>query len=584
MINNKYSIFSKFLKYLLPYRFKWIGVIFLSVFGMLVTLVNPYLTKIVVDDVIIKKDLKTFFILALIGGSIFLITGILDGLKRYIGRDISLRVKLDLNRDVFEKINGLHFKWFQDKSAGEHVYKISYDVDRVENLITTVPPEAVSLFPKLVFVIFIIFYLNWKMALFSLCFVPVLYLQPYYFIKKREKLWKIFIKNSEGIFKALHEMFSRVYFIKAFGKEDSFLAKYLRRLKENFKVELDNTKIDAFSSCAASTMNKIVMGFIAFFGGYLVIKGKMTLGSLAAIMVYLGQLVGMQESFIGFFQRVTLGLVSCERINEILNKKSEIAEKKDAKEFIFNKGSIVFDRVSFGYSEGRHILKDMSFRIEGRHISIVASSGAGKTTLLNLIARLYDAWEGKISIDGMDIKDLKLKSLKGQIGMALQESFLFDDTAANNILYGKEDASEAEIIEASKLTLSHDFIKGLPDGYDSVIGENACKISEGQKQKIAIARALIKKPKILILDEAMSSMDSLSEEAILFNIKESFKDMTLITVSHRLSTVLKADLAYFLKGPNDMVIGEPQELLEKDKEFYSLFKSQIANPVLNQTA
>jgi len=547
---------------------------------MLLTLVNPYLAKIAVDDAIGKKDLKGFFILALIGGGVFLITGILDGLKRYVGRDISLRVRLDLNRDVFEKINSLHFKWFQDKSAGEHVYKISYDADRVEKLITTALPEAVSLFPKLVFVIFIIFYLNWKMALFSLCLTPVLYLPPYYFIKKRRNLWKVFIKNSEGIFKVLHEMFSRVYFIKAFGKEGRFLAKYLSRLKENFKVELDNTKIDVFSSCVAGAMNKIVLGFITFFGGYLVIKGKMTLGSLAAITVYLSQLVGMQRSFIEFFQSVTLGFVSCERINEVLDKKSEIAEKKNAKEFIFNKGKIVFDRVDFGYSEGRHILKDMSFCIEGKHISIVASSGTGKTTLLNLIVRLYDAWEGKISIDGMDIRELKLKGLKGQIGMVLQESFLFDDTAANNILYGKEDASETEIIEASKLSLSHDFIKGLPDGYNSVIGENACKISEGQKQKIAIARALIKKPKILILDEAMSSMDSLSEEAILLNIRKSFKDMTLIIVSHRLSTVLKADLAYFLKGPSDMAIGEPRELLEKDKEFYSLFKSQAVGSEL----
>jgi ABC-type bacteriocin/lantibiotic exporter with double-glycine peptidase domain len=355
----------------------------------------------------------------------------LNGLKRYIGRDISLRVKLDLNRDIFEKINSLHFKWFQDKSAGEHVYKISYDADRIEKLITTVPPEAVSLFPKLVFVIFIIFHLNWKMALFSLCLVPLLYLPPYYFNKKRLELWKIFIKNSQGIFKLLHEMFSRVYFIKAFGKEESFLAKYLNRLKENFKVELDNTKIDAFSSSLASIADKMVMGFIAFFGGYLVIKGKMTLGSLAAIMVYLGQLVSVQGNFIEFFKSVTLGLVSCDRISEVLDKKSEISEKKDAKEFVFNKGSVVFDRVSFGYSEAKYILKDMSFCIEGRHVSIVASSGTGKTTLLNLIARLYDAWDGKISIDGMDTRELKFKSLKGQIGMVLQESCFFLDKSAN---------------------------------------------------------------------------------------------------------------------------------------------------------
>lgn len=577
----QFSLFLRFLRLLLPYRAKCVVVFFLSSLVTLLGLVNPYLAKLVIDKAVKNKDLRTFVILLILGGAVFAITGIVNALKQYLEKYIKTRVKLDLNKKVFRQLQDLSFRWFQNKTTGEHIYKISYDIDRVKDFITNVPPRAVTLFPKMLLTFFIIVYLNWKMAFFCLCLTPFLCLNSYYFMKKRKVVWKKLIKNFENIFRALQELFSHIYLIKAFGKQGVETRKCIRKVINNIRVELTSTRLEIFSSFFTVSISKILIGLIVFYGGYLVINDRMTLGSLAAISMYLGQLAGVQQSFIGFFQSSAIGLVSCQRVADILDEKDRIIEDKGARDIIFKRGGIVFDNVSFGYASGRPVLKDLSFSIEeNRHISLVALSGFGKTTLLNLVIRLYNPWQGEILIGGVRIEDVKLGSLRAQIGMVLQESFLFNDTVANNIAYGRRGASLFEVTEAARLSLVDKFLTELPDGYNTVIGENACRISEGQKQKIAIARALIKRPKILIMDEAMSSMDSASEEKILSSIKQELKETTLITVSHRLSTATRADLVYFLKRPDQIIIGPFDELLQKDKEFYDLFKAQIKDSVL----
>ncbi|MFH1783028.1 MAG: ABC transporter ATP-binding protein [Candidatus Omnitrophota bacterium] len=572
---KQFELFLKFVRLILPHKAKWIFIILLGGFWTLLSVVNPYITKLVVDEGIMKSDLRRFIALAALGIVIFIILGAINGLKEYLEKKVSLEVKFSLNKIVFDKINKLSLSWFRTKSTGENIYKISNDIDRVNSLITTIPPKAVMLFPRVIFIFLIMLKLNYKIALFSLLLAPFLYIGPYYFIKKRRSIWEKLIECSQGIFKFLHESFSHSYLIKAFGKEREEKDKYLKILKDNIEIEKTSTKLNIFNSFVARIADKIIVGLITFYGGYHVIKGEMTLGSLTAILVYLGQLVGMQHGFIGFFQSTVLGLVSCERIAGILDEKEEITETCDAKDILIKKGEIEFKKVNFGYSKGKAILKDLDFKIEGgRHISLAGSSGQGKTTILNLIARLYDADSGEIMIDRQYIKDITLNSLKKQISMALQETFLFNTSVKDNILYGDGNASLEDVIRVSKISLVDSFTENLPEKYDTVIGENACKISEGQKQKIAIARALIKNPKVLILDEAFSSMDSASEDKIISNIKENFKDITVVSVSHRLSTVKQSDLVYFLNNSGGIEVGKPEELLEKNMEFEELFKGQ----------
>jgi ATP-binding cassette, subfamily B, bacterial len=575
------GLFFRFLKLIFPYKAKWLVILAASGIIALLGLVNPYLTKLFIDKAVGNKDMRSFFIIAALAGAVFIITGALNGFQQYLNRYVRARVRFDLNKKTFNCLSRLSLGWFRDGSTGANLYKISYDIGRIEDLITTVPPQVVTLFLKLPLILCVIFYLNWKMAVFTLCLTPFLYLPSYYFTKKRREIWERLIKNSEGIFKTLQEFFSHIYFIKMFGRESNAARNYLKKLAENIRIELSGARLEIFNSFIAKGLDKTIIGFISFYGGYQVIKGRMSLGSFTAIMVYLGQLVVMQTSFVNFFQTIAIGLVSCQRIAGILDEKNGIFEKQRAVEAVFTKGAVAFNKVSFGYAENRPVLKNLTFSVEGhKYICLASRSGAGKTTLLNLIMRLYEPREGEIFIDGIDISAMKLKNLKAQIGAALQEPFLFNDTVRNNILYGKENAGETEMAEAAELSLVYDFVKNLPNKYETVIGENACKLSEGQKQKIAIARALIKKPKILILDEAMSSMDTVSEEKILSNIRENFKGVTVIAVSHRLSTVMAADIVCFLKGPGEIVADRGENLFRNDKDFYDLFKEQLIKPTI----
>ena len=569
------NLFFRFLKLLLPYRRKWVLILILSGLGTLLGLVNPYLTKLVIDKGIGNKDLRTFIILVFIGAGVFILNGAVGGFRQFLDRYIRTKVNFDLNKKVFTHLQSLSFSYFTDKSTGGHLYRVSYDIDRVTDFITTTPPQAITLPPKLLLILGIMFYLNWRMAVFSLILAPFLYLPTYYFTRKMRKVWKALIENSEGIFKSLQESFSHIQLVKAFGREKACIRDYLKRLITNIRLRIKNIRLEIFSGFTSSAVNRGIIGLIAFYGGYQVIKGEMTLGSLSAIMLYLGQLIGLQGNFAHFFQSVVLGLVSCQRVAEILDEKPTIVETKRAKKVIFRNGEISFRQVSFGYNSGKSVLRKISFNIEGgSHIALVGVSGCGKTTILNLILRLFDPWEGEILIDGYRIKDLKFSSLRGQIGVALQEPFLLNDTIRRNITYGVDKVDNEKIVEVARICGVDDFVDKLPKGYDTIIGENACKISEGQKQKIAIARALIKKPKILILDEAFASMDSASEEMIIKNIRKNFKEITLIVVSHRLSTVMSADLVYFLNRPDELIIGRCEELLKEAEEFSTLFANQ----------
>lgn len=575
MYKEKFKLFFRFFKFILPYRKKWFLAAALSYVGTLLGLVNPYLTKLVVDEALSKKNLKSLIIIALIGGSIFLLTWLANALKGILEEYIRRKVDFALNKQLFKHIQSLSLGWFRDRSTGEHIYMFDNDIGTITNFITNVFPQAVLVPPTLLLTLLILFYLNWQMAFFVLCLAPFLYLPSYCFSKRIQKICEDLTKNAEDIFALLEEIFSHIHLVKAFGKENSAMRKYLKGLLVNIRIGLKNTKWDTVGAFTNELATKIIIGLISLYGGYQVIKGRMTLGSLTAIMFYCYRLIGLQSQSASFFEAIMLDTVSFRRIAKILDEQPQIVEAKNAQSVIFKKGEVIFNNVSFGYKPQVYILEKMSFQIESSsHIAIVGPSGCGKTTLLNLLVRLYDPREGNIFIDGYNIKDLKLSALKGQIGFCLQEPFLWNESIENNIRYGKESATIEEIVRVAQMTGVDEFAKDLPRGYQTIIGENACKLSEGQKQKIAIARALIKEPKILILDEAMSSMDSASEEKIVYNIKNNYRNLTFITVSHRLSTVMNADLVYYFHSPSQIVVNKAENLFEYNKDFAHLFIGQ----------
>ena len=572
------KLFLKFLKYLLPYRKTQIIILVLAGVSVLLGLVIPYLSKLVVDTAILKKELKTFIILGLIGAGVFILNGLINAVASFLRGDIRLKVNFDFNKKIFGHLQQLPLGFFQNKSTGEHMFKIDYDVRSAVDLVVSIPEEFIKTFPRLFFILAIIFYLDWRMALFSLFLVPILYLPIYYFTHRMRKILEELLHNSQNIFKRMEEVFSHMYLVKAFGTEKTEIRNYLKALTANIKIRLKNIRLEVISGLAGGGFSRITTGLITLFGGYLVITGDMSAGTLVAIMIYIAQLIGLQNNIGFFFRRIAFGLVSCKRLDEILQEKPRVLAASgmgSQKRILSKHPRIEFKGIGFGYRQEEFILKNLEFNIEKGFIALAGPSGCGKTTILNLILRLYDPWEGSIFIDGYNIRELDPSSLTGQIGVALQEPFLWNDSIENNIRYGKENATTKEMIESARMAGVDEFVKDLPQGYGAIIGENACKLSEGQKQKIAIARALIKRPKILIFDEAMSSMDSASEERILLNIKEGQKDITWIVVSHRLSTVMSADLVYFLSRADTMIIDNPLSLLKNNKEFSELFAGQV---------
>ncbi|UCC95151.1 MAG: ABC transporter ATP-binding protein, partial [Candidatus Omnitrophota bacterium] len=418
------------------------------------------------------------------------------------------------------------------------------------------------------------------LALFAALLVPVTYIHPYLFSKWKREVMSRGILRAQGIFKVLQEVFSHIHLVKALGREKYEMKRFELNLQKRVETELKNAKVSQVGSFSSSVLQKIISGIIALYGGYQVIRGTMTLGSLTAIMIYLTQFIGYLKSVGELYQITVVNSVVRSRLAEILDIRPHIYDAEDAGPYHIKKGTVEFREVYFGYKENNLVLRNMSFLVEPQaKIALVGLSGSGKTTILYLILRLYQQQKGAVFIDGVDTRKIKLESLKSQVSIALQDSLLWNDTIMNNISYGAESATGDDVIRAAQLAHAHDFIMKLSNQYDSVIGERACKISEGQKQRIAVARTLIRKPKVLILDEAMSSLDSETEDKIVDNIKKEFKDSTAIIVSHRLSTVKKMDFVYFLENPGKMDIGTHSSLLLQNKNYRELFASQIEEGV-----
>lgn len=567
---------ARFNKYIAKY---WKEQAIIIAIGLLVVplgLITPYIGKLVIDKAYGNKDLKLFIILTFIGACSFILGSLANSLKDYLSSRLDKKVNFDMTVDLFRHLQAMPLSYFNDRSTGGHIFGIERDVGLVSGFVCNSLPEAIRIFTQILFTSAVVFYLNWRLALFAFLLFPFILAQPYLFKRWLQETTRRMIEQSEGIFRGLVEVFTHMPLVKVLGKEDYEAKRLEGALLKRMNFDLRYTKLHAASGLANSFLNKVISGAIVLCGGYQIIKGRMTLGSLTAVTVYLSQLMGLAGSLAGLQENIITNAVSRGRLSAILETKPQMKDKAGARDFSILRGGVTFKNICFGYKDDEIILKDINFLIEpAAKIAIVGSSGRGKTTLLSLFLRLYELRGGSISIDGTDIADIKSRFLKSQIAVALQEPFLWNDSVQNNIRYGKEDAAIDEIVAAAQLAEAHGFISRLPQGYDTNVGEAACRISDGQKQRIAIARALISRAKIIVFDEAMSSLDSQTEDKIIDNIKREFKDSTVLIVSHRLSTAQKMDKVYFLESRSVLASGRHDELVEKNQVYRNLFASQI---------
>ncbi len=560
-------------KFIFFYRKRILVLFLLSLFSSSLALITPYLSKLFIDKAFITRNFDKFLNLSIVGAVIFVFTMLVKAAEDIIKNKIAIKLKMDLAVRFIRKFYSLDLSFFLSQSIGESVYRLS-DIENVANFILEQCPKLLVDIFKLLIILGVSFWINARMTVFLLILSPLFILHSLYLQKKLKPIYKEIWKYSALISKKIYEAFSKILIIKVFGWESHQRRIYLRSWVENIRWRIKSFRWTVINTLSSSFLTKAIYGAITLYGGWLIIKGRMTLGSYTAVMLYLTQLGGLLGSLSNNFAYLTQEAVSLNRFFEIMNAWPKIKNAPEAKTLPAIKREILFEDVRFGYN-GKPVINELNFKIPcGSWIGIVGPSGCGKTTLVNLILRLYDPDAGRIRLDGLDLREIKLNSLRERIAIAAQQPLLFDVSVKENISYGFKDVKEEEIIAAAKIACVHDFISQLPQGYNTFIGEDACRLSQGLKQRISIARAILRNPHLLILDEATSSVDSFTEEQLFAALRQKRQGLSTIIVSHRLFSIKDADRIYFLRGDGKIEEGAHDQLLAESPAYRDFFHNQ----------
>jgi len=571
-------LFRHFKGVLAKHRKSEIAVIAIGTVSALFALVNPYLGKIILDSGILSKNASVFLTFTAIGGALYVLIQVLDRSDSALRGRLSRRVKASLARQAFRKVKKISLGSFgRAGRSDEYVTKISSDIAVSAGVITNTLPDFTKAALKIILITSVICFINVKILVVIFAYQLIAGLQMNYFTRMSKRLAVEAYAKSRSMANALGRIFSQIYFVKASGRMGAMLANCFRILAESIRIEAAIARTDTLSGAASEVSSKLFFGVVGIVGTMLVIKGRLTLGELGAIMAYMTQGSSAYSALLNLCQRVAFNRLPLERVAQLLDMPIDIEEKDGAASLGPSSARIEFRGVSFGYESGRRILENTDLLImPGERSALVGASGCGKTTIVNLILRLYDVDEGRILLDGRDVRDLKMRSISAHIGLAPQLPFIWGDSVRSNIAYGYLSIDDSAVKRAAGIAEIDSFIEGLPDGYDTVLSDMVVPLSQGQKQRIAIARAIAKSPKILILDEACSSLDSETEEKIMENISRELPEITLMVVTHRLSAVRKMGRVFFLKSAGEIVVSTHEALAESDRRYIELFASQMS--------
>ena len=491
----------------------------------------------------------------------------------YFMRHFGQRAITDLRNRLYGHLQILSLDFFYQGRLGELMARITYDVGLLETAISEAISNLIFKFLTVLLYLFILFFISWKLAFFSLFVLPMLSFPILRIGRHLRKIALLLQKKMADLTTILQEKIGSIQIVKAFTAEEREKAIFSQENEKFFRLMLKQIKRISLLSPITEFLGAGGGAFLIYFGGKEVLSGRLSTGVFLLFLVALFSIISPIKGIATANAQIQAGASALPRIFEILEEKNEVVEKAMAKELPGLK-EIEFSRLSFGYQK-KEILKDINLKLKaGEAIGIVGSSGVGKTTLINLLLRFYDPTDGAILINGEDIKNFKLKSLREKIGLVTQEPILFNDTIRNNIAYGKPEAIEEEIKKAAKIANIHTFIETLEKGYETIIGERGARLSGGEKQRIAIARAILKNPPILVLDEATSNLDSESEKLVQEALSRIMKERTSLVIAHRLSTIRNVDLIIVLKDGRIEEQGTHQELINKKGLYYHFYQLQ----------
>ena len=573
---SKVQTLKRLLGYLFVYKWQVILVLAVMGYGVAVRLANPLIIESAIDDYIGQNNFKGLYRLLVIALAINLSLVVTVKLRMFIMAKVCNRILLTIRQELYTHIQKLDFAFFDSRPTGKILSRIIGDInslkDVLSNCVTTLVPDGL----KVIAVIVIMICKNPALAFASLLTLPFMAAATFYIEYKAHPRWQIFRKKSANLNAFIHEDMAGIRIIQSFHAEKETEDTFDELLVEHRNAFFDAVRMsDSFGSVIDLSWG---LGCIFLYFTGIVVLGvdAVSVGTFIAFGTYLNMFWQPIHNISNFYNQLVTNIAGAERIFEILDTEPSIADGASAVQMPEIAGEVVFDHVSFSYDDKVKVLDDVSFAIQpGETIALVGPTGAGKTTIVNLISRFYEVTDGAVRIDGRDVRGVTLESLRRQMGIMTQDNFLFSGTIRENIRYGRLDATDAEIEAAAKAVNAHDFIMKLEKGYDTELSERGGGLSVGQKQLLAFARTMVSNPKILILDEATSSIDTKTELLVQEGIEHLLAGRTAFVIAHRLSTIRKADRIFVVDDGKILEEGSAEELMAIKGLYYQLYQNSI---------
>lgn len=574
---------KRYLKFVKPYRYRIIATIIVGIIKFGIPMLIPLLIKYAIDGVINNHSLtnqeKFSHLGVAIGIALFIFLIVrppIEFIRQYLAQWTSNKILYDIRKQLYNHLQALSARFYANNQVGQVISRVINDVEQTKDFILTGLMNIWLDCKTIIIALSIMFFLDVKLTFAAIFIFPFYILTVYFFFGRLRKLTRVRSQALAEVQGFLHERVQGMSVIKSFAIEDNEAKNFDNHNKNFLQRAFQHTRWNAYSFAAINTVTDLGPIIVIGVGSYLAITGSITVGTLAAFVGYLEQLFGPLRRLVSSFTTVTQSFASMDRVFQLMDEDYDIKNGIGAQPIKISEGQIDLKHVSFKYNENeKEVLHDINLTInKGETVAFVGMSGGGKSTLINLIPRFYDVTQGEILIDHHNVKEFLTGSLRNQIGLVQQDNILFSDTVKENILLGRPDATDDEVVEAAKMANAHDFISNLPNGYDTEVGERGVKLSGGQKQRLSIARIFLNNPPVLILDEATSALDLESEAIIQEALDVLSKDRTTLIVAHRLSTITHADRIVVMENGRIVETGTHQQLINKRGAYEHLYSIQ----------
>ncbi|SEI82887.1 ATP-binding cassette, subfamily B, MsbA [Propionispira arboris] len=568
--------YKRLLLFIKPYLPRLGMAVVCIVFAAAANLYVPWIIKDIIDDVLANRDMQMLNTIAIGIVVVFFLRGLFFYGQTYLVSYIAQKVIIDIRQLLYMKFQRLSLAYYEKKQTGTIMSYITNDVAALQSALVDSLIEMVTEGSILIGSVATMFYLHWKLTLLTLITVPLIAQAMKIFGSKLKSSGTVIQERIADITSLLQESISAVRVVKSFVREDYEIERFKKQNFLNFRAQMKNTQLMAILTPTVEFLAAIAVTLIVWYGGYEVVNGTITAGALIAFLTYAVNLANPVKRLSRVYGTIQKAMAAADRVFEVLDTQEDIKDKETAIILPKIDGKVTFENVVFEYKKDTPALRGISLEAKpGQMVAIVGPSGAGKSTIANLIPRFYDVNSGAIKIDDIDIRDVQMNSLREQIGIVPQETMLFSGTVAENIQYGRLEATLEEVVEAAKAGNAHEFILELPNGYETKIGERGSNLSGGQRQRIAIARAILKNPRVLILDEATSALDTESEKLVQGALDKLMIGRTSFVIAHRLSTILQAEQIIVLDRGQIKEVGTHAELLHQKGLYSNLYNIQF---------